>query len=107
MSDITSTPPSLSSKRVLKRIAPLQAGKILAILYGIMGLLFMPVFMMISAIGANLPSEQRVGMMAFGMGMMLFMPVIYAVMGFVFGVLGAALYNVIAKWVGGFEVEVE
>jgi hypothetical protein len=35
------------------------------------------------------------------------MPVIYAVMGFVFGVLGAWVYNLIAKWIGGIEVEVE
>jgi len=41
----------------------------------------------------------------FGMG--LFMPVIYGVMGFIFGVIGAALYNLVANWIGGIEVEVE
>nr|MBA3273122.1 DUF3566 domain-containing protein [Chthoniobacterales bacterium] len=32
---------------------------------------------------------------------------IYGIMGFVLGALSAALYNVIAKWIGGIEVEVE
>ena len=35
------------------------------------------------------------------------MPIIYGVMGLIFGVIGAALYNLVARWIGGFEVEVE
>ncbi len=35
------------------------------------------------------------------------MPVIYAVMGFVFGIIGSALYNLVAGWIGGIEVDVE
>jgi hypothetical protein len=55
--------------------------------------------------GANAaPAAIAAGVM-FGMG--LFMPVIYGVMGFVFGVIGAAIYNLIARWIGGIEVEVE
>ncbi len=98
--------PAVSSKRVIKRIAPLQAGKVLAILYGIMGVIFLPLFLLVATLGSALPAEERGGMMAFGAGMMLLMPIFYAVAGFVFGVVGAALYNVISKWVGGFEVEV-
>ena len=79
----------------------------LAILYGIMGLLVMPVFIIMSAISAQLPAEQRLGVMAFGVGFAVAMPFIYAAMGFVFGALGALIYNVVAKWVGGIEVEVE
>lgn len=75
--------------------------------YGIMGLLFLPVFLLFSLVGSQMPTHQRVGMMAFGVGFAIFMPVLYAVMGFVFGALGAVIYNVIAKWVGGIEVEVE
>jgi hypothetical protein len=29
------------------------------------------------------------------------------VLGFVFGVIGSALYNLVARWIGGFEVDVE
>ncbi|HWZ95327.1 MAG TPA: DUF3566 domain-containing protein [Opitutaceae bacterium] len=97
------TPP-LSATRRIKRIAPLQAGKMLALLYGILGFIFIPFFLIMSFAA---PAQQRVGMMAFGAGFALFMPVIYAVMGFVFGAISAFIYNIVAKWVGGIEVEVE
>ena len=41
----------------------------------------------------------------FGMGIL--MPVIYGVMGFIIGVIGAAVYNLVARWIGGIELEVE
>ena len=31
----------------------------------------------------------------------------YGVFGFIFGVISAAIYNLIARWIGGIEVEVE
>jgi len=37
----------------------------------------------------------------------LFMPVIYGAMGFIFGVIGAAIYNLVARWIGSIEVDVE
>ena len=79
----------------------------LAILYGIMGLIFSPFCLIMSVVASQLPTQQRVGMMAFGAGFAVFVPIIYAAMGFVFGALGALIYNVVAKWVGGIEVEVE
>ena len=100
-------PPSGSTTRKIKRIAPLPAGKMLAILYGIMGLLFIPVFLIMSVVATQLPAPQRVGFLAFGAGFALAVPFIYAAMGFVFGALGALIYNDVSKWIGGIEVEVE
>jgi hypothetical protein len=100
-------PPIAPHIRRLKSIAPLQLGKMLAILYGIMGLLFVPFFLLMSLASASMPAQQRVGMMAFGAGFALAMPFLYAGMGFVCGALGALIYNVVAKWIGGIEVEVE
>jgi hypothetical protein len=100
----------------MKRLAPLQAGKMLGVLYGCMGLIFLPIFLVVAGAGVfaqhaqaahggpEAPAAMMAGIM-FGMG--LFMPVMYGVMGFVFGVLGAAIYNLIARWIGGIEVEVE
>src|SRR5690606_27229734 len=104
---MTATPPALSNIRKLKRIAPLQLGKILGVLYGIMALLMVPIFLVMSLFSTQLPEGRRAGMSAFGVGFALFMPVIYAVMGFVFGVLSARLYSLVAKWVGGIAVEGE
>lgn len=106
-------PPSLSpvpppsTKRRIKRIAPLQLGKMLAVVYGIMGLVAIPIFLVMSAVSTQLPADQRVGVLAMGMGFAIFAPLMYAAMGFVAGALGALVYNVVAKWIGGVEVEVE
>ena len=35
------------------------------------------------------------------------MPLIYGAMGFVGGAIGALIYNLFAKWVGGIELEME
>ena len=40
-------------KRTVKRIAPLQAGKMMGVLYACMGLIFLPIFMLAAAAGAR------------------------------------------------------
>ena len=101
------TPPVLTTTRRIKRIAPLQLAKMLAILYGIMGLIFVPFFLIFSLFAPQVSQQQRVGMMVFGTGFAILAPFLYAAMGFVFGAIGALIYNAVAKWVGGIEVEVE
>jgi uncharacterized membrane protein (DUF485 family) len=99
--------------RRIKRIAPFQAGKILGILYGCMGLIFLPFFAIFALVSAFLPQAHAnpgppaAVMAGIFFGMAVFLPILYGIMGFIFGVLGAAVYNLIARWVGGFEVEVE
>ncbi len=56
--------------------------------------------------GSGLSPGQMAGM---GIGMMIglviFVPIIYGSIGFVMGALGALVYNVVAKWTGGVEME--
>ncbi len=104
---MTPTPPSLSTTRRLKSIAPLQLGKMLALLYGIMGAIFCPFFLLMSLVASHGPTPQRVGVLAFGTGFALMLPFIYAAFGFIGGIVSAFIYNLIAKWIGGIEVEVE
>jgi hypothetical protein len=100
-------PPLVTSTRRIKRIAPLQLGKISAFVYGIMGLIILPMMLLVTFLGSHFQQAQRTGFMALGIGFMIFIPVLYAVMGFIIGVLSAAIYNLVAKWIGGIEVEVE
>jgi hypothetical protein len=101
-------PPQLQRvTRTLKRIAPLKAGIMLAIVYGILSLVFIPFFLMMTAVASRLPPTQRVGMLALGAGFAVFLPVLYAVFGFLGGVVSAFIYNVAAKWVGGMEFDIE
>lgn len=87
----------------------------LGVLYACMGLIFLPFFAIAALAGVFAQQTQAQATsgppMALAAGMMIgfgiLMPVIYGVMGFVFGVIGAAIYNLIARWIGGIEVEVE
>jgi hypothetical protein len=102
--------------RRIKRVAPLQAGKMLGVLYACMGLIFLPFFALAGLAGAFAQQTQQAqnaggppaalfaGMM-FGFG--IFMPIFYGLFGFIFGIISAAIYNLIARWIGGIEVEVE
>lgn len=88
----------------------------LGVLYGCLGLIFLPFLLLAGMAGAFAQHAQQAhgasaapaaAVMGLMVGMGIFMPVIYGVMGFVFGVLSAALYNLIARWLGGIEVEIE
>jgi len=91
-----------TTKRRIKRIAPLQLGKMFALLYGIMGLLIIPIVLI-----KSFAAQQRLGIFALGAGFTIWVPVIYGAMGFIFGIIVAAIYNLAAKYIGGIEVEVE
>jgi hypothetical protein len=77
------------------RISPGQSAKVMGILYTILGVLFAP-FMII----AGLAGSDNFGLI-FG----LLMPIAYGVIGVISGALGSVLYNLVARWVGGFELE--
>lgn len=92
----------------LKRIDPLAAGKVLACLYLVPGVLLSAY---IAAVFALL--DHRVGrvngmngspMVVAGM-FILAAPVIMVIVGFVSGILGSVLYNWVAPWTGGLEFE--
>jgi Transmembrane domain of unknown function (DUF3566) len=88
----------------------------LGVLYGGLGLIFFPFFMLAGLITAFVPQSSQqahtgTAAPAIIAGLMLvmaiLMPVIYGAMGFVLGLIGAAIYNLVARWIGGIEVEVE
>ena len=74
-----------------------QSAKVVGVLYALMGLVFVPFFLL-----ASLFSPRQAG---FGVGFALVVPILYGVAGFVFTAIGCALYNLVAGWVGGIEVE--
>ena len=86
-------------RRQITKISILQSSKIVTILYVIFGLIYVPI-----GIAMIVFASDEVRMMGF---IYLGMPLVMAVFGFVFFVIGAWLYNVLAGLVGGFEVFVE
>lgn len=86
-------------RKKIKRIAPVQLGKILAVVYALLSVIFIP-FMLLSFLFAP---EGRGLELIVG----IIFPVIWIVFGFVGGIVGAFIYNLSAKWVGGIEIEFE
>ena len=99
-------------KRKITKFGPLQLGKMLGALYAAMSLLFVPFFILFSMIGAMAPQQSGQEMpqgfiVGFGFALIFIAPLFYGLMGFITGLIGAFVYNLIAKKIGGIEVEVE
>lgn len=92
--------------RVIQSIGVLSVAKITALIHATIGLIFMPFFILAFAIGAATGGKTTPFSGAFAIIFAVMAPVFYGAMGFVMGAIGAALYNVFAKWVGGIEVNV-
>ena len=85
-------------KKQITRISILQSSKVATVLYAILGCIY---------------ALFGIPMLIFGgdklkiMGTIyIFMPLLMAIFGFIFFVIFAALYNRLAAWLGGIEIEV-
>lgn len=97
--------------KMVKRFDPLSVMKIAAICYGCMGFIegaFVSiVFSLIPLVPNNNAHLPRFFGLIFGGLSIVFFPIMAAVMGAIIGGVGAAIYNVAARFVGGIKVEVE
>lgn len=87
----------------LVHVAPLQCGTVLAVLYACLSLLVIPFFLLASMIpnpnGAHPP-------FSFGLVFAIALPFLYGFLGFIFGIIAAAVYNLVAKMTGGLQFRV-
>jgi hypothetical protein len=93
----------------IKSVGVVRCGIVLAVLYAIGGLieaLFIVPIMMLSPAGSPnaVPDSIRP---FFGAGAIIILPIFLGVCGFIGGVIGALLYNIVARWTGGFVFRVE
>ncbi len=92
----------------VKRFGVLQTAKFAAIMYFIFTAIFtIPIGLIAIVAGPAARGREGAFGAIFGGAFMLFMPVIYAVVGFVFVAIGCLAYNLIAKFTGGIEIEIE
>ena len=84
----------------IKRFSIGQSAKFLGVLYLLLGLLFVPFFLFLEAVAPENAAR-------FGALFVLAMPLMYSVIGLISGAVGAALYNLVAHWMGGIEVEID
>jgi hypothetical protein len=82
-------------QKQIVRIAPFQSAKVLAVMYFIVAL---PLILMF-ALGAKFTP----GATPISLFQGILFPFIYAIVGFVITIIGAWIYNLVAKVVGGIE----
>ena len=91
---------------IIRSIGVLSAGKVLACLGAMFGFLGGCLISLITIIDANLlRPHNQLELLIFGFGAVVVLPLINGFMGFFGGVIGAAVYNLIASVVGGLEIE--
>jgi hypothetical protein len=95
----TKPQPGKTMKKQLIRISILQSSKIMTALYVLMGFIYSLIAVPMIVFGT--PQIRIIGLVY------LFMPVLLGIFGFVFFVIFAAIYNLLASWLGGVEVEVK
>jgi hypothetical protein len=83
-------------KKQVTNISPIQTAKVFAVLSMIATIPFW-LLMLIPMMAMPGPTPP------FFNGMFILMPIFYAVFGFVFTAVGAWLYNVMYKYIGGIE----
>ena len=89
----------------IKGFGILQTAKVIAALYFVVAVLFgVPLGLIILAVGVFSGDE---GSLATGLLSIFVLPIVYGVLAFVGGVIACFLYNVIAKYTGGIEIELE
>jgi hypothetical protein len=83
----------------IRRFEPFSTAKVAGVIYAIFGLIFAPIFILASMFA---PDEAGVGI-----GLAVAIPIIYGIIGFIGTLIAAAIYNLVAGWVGGIEVELD
>lgn len=95
----------------IKRIGAVSLAKINGTLYAIIGLFAGAFFSLMALVGGFAgqgPSHVNpLGVSMVGVGSIVFFPLLYGAVGFVFSLFAAWLYNILAGVVGGIRIEVE
>ena len=96
---------------VVRRLGVWSVARIYGALSGTFGLIAGVILALLSMVGAGLVSQPNdaPGLLGplFGVGAIVFAPLLYGVIGLLAGALSAVLYNVFAGMVGGIELDIQ
>jgi hypothetical protein len=107
-SEYQPTKPHQAGAVTVNKIGVLSAGKVMACLYALLGLIVGGIFAFLALIGAAAggPNE-GVASLVMGLGSVIFLPIFYGVLGFLGVLLMAVVYNLVASVIGGLEIEMK
>lgn len=88
----------------VKKFGVLQTAKVAAIIYALVSLVIIMPFAMI---GTMLSEEFFPEFADLGVAAIIMIPVMYGIIGFIFTAISCLVYNLIASFTGGIEIEME
>lgn len=101
---------------VIRKIGVLSLGKLMAVMYAGIGLLFGVLYALFALVGGGAMMAMGGGeegalgggmMMGMGLAAVIVLPILYGVFGFIGGIISAFFFNLAAKYAGGLELEVQ
>lgn len=95
----------MSTKRI-KRIDPMQSGKVTAIIsVALILIIFIPIALLFSIAGLGSRGMGFGSFLGGGIFMLILGPIFYGIIGFIMGILYAYIYNYTYRFHGGLELE--
>lgn len=88
----------------LKRVSVLSVGLVAAATYALFGLIGGFFITLISVVASGAFDEAGLGFL-FGIGSIIILPIVYGIVGFIAGLISALIYNLVAKFTGGIQME--
>ncbi|MBI4158758.1 hypothetical protein HY500_00695 [Candidatus Woesearchaeota archaeon] len=91
----------------IRKIDVLSVGKVAGIIYLVIGVFLSLLISLVPTVGPGMMRAGYYGSMMYSGAAIILIPIIYGVVGFLGGVLGAFLYNTISSWIGPIELETD
>jgi hypothetical protein len=92
---------------IIKSVGVLSVAKMMGLIQACLGVVLIPFFLLVGLAGtlAGRAESPFAGMV--GLVLAFCMPIFFGILGFIMGAIGAALYNLFAKWIGGIELQMQ
>jgi len=94
-----------SKGKEIKRFDVLSVAKIHALLTAVIGFFGFIFMYLIAGAASAISGAGMFGMAGMGAIGIIVAPILYGILGFIIGLIGAAVYNLVASWVGGIVME--
>ena len=92
---------------IIKSVGVLSVAKMMGLIQACFGVVLIPFFLLVGLAGTLAGRQESPFAGMLGLVLAFCMPIFYGVLGFIMGAVGAALYNLFTKWIGGIEVQVQ
>jgi hypothetical protein len=100
---------SQGAHMILERVNVLSVAKVMAILYAVLGLIVGAVVSIVALVAGAAALAGGEGHpifgLLFGIGSIVFFPILYGLLGAILWSIGAALYNLVSRLTGGIELD--